>query len=165
MSRDQVKAVKARLAPWLDEPYFKVVRRWETLTMKQCDHRNHGVRLIETDRQAICNGCGKPVDAFDALLHYAESEQRLLSTRQAIEQAHKAEAERKQRDKERRPFAREVVSWTERKDLTLKAEPVTGYNLKLECGHAASCGPNRRVRRVTCRECEHIAKKAAKEAR
>jgi len=151
--------VKARLCPWLDEPYFEVTPRYLAMAQNRCTHENHGVRLDETDRTATCKGCGKPVDPFDALLHYAASEQRLVGTRKAINDAQQAEVARKQREKDRRPFARAVVRRTARKDLTLKAEPVVGYALTLECGHTVDVGEGNRFRRVTCSQCEQDARR------
>ena len=145
--------VKARLCPWLDEPYFQVTPRYMAMAQQRCTHEDHGVRLDETDRTVTCKNCGKQVDPFQALLHYAASEQRLVSARQQIEQAQEAEVARKQREKDRRPFARAVVKRTERKDLSLKAEPVIGYTLTLECGHTMEVGEGNRFRRVTCGQC------------
>ena len=145
--------VKARLRPELNEPFFEVVNEWSG-GMTRCRHREHGFRLDTIDRRAICKGCGKDVDAFDALVAYAKSETRLLSTRQRIEDAEKRERDRKAREKARRPFGRAVNSVRAVKDLTLKTEPVIGYTLTLECGHSAECGPNRKPRMVTCRQCQ-----------
>ena len=153
--------VKARLCPWLDEPYFEVTPRYLAMAQNRCTHENHGVRLDETDRTATCKGCGKQVDPFDALLHYAASERRLVETRKAIKAAAEAEVARKHREKDRRPFARAVVRRTARKDLSLKAEPVIGYTLTLECGHTREVGECNRFRRVTCGQCEEVARRTA----
>lgn len=154
----RIATVKAKLAPWLDEPYFDVAPKYLAMTQMHCMHENEGVRLDENGRRVYCKGCGLQLDPFEALLHYAASERRLVSTRHAIEQAEQRERDRKQREKDRRPFTRRVVGHRERKDLSLKAEPVIGYTLTLECGHKKDCGPNRKPRQVTCRECEHQAR-------
>ena len=161
----RVDAVKAKLAPWLDEPYFEVAPRWMAMTQKRCMHENEGIRLDEVDRACFCKGCGKQIDPFEALLYYAASEQRLLGTRHAIEQAQQSERDRKAAEKARRPFGRAVTGFTARKDLTLKAEPIIGYTLDLECGHKADCGPNRKPRRVTCHACKEAARKGGAGAR
>ena len=122
-----------------------------------CDHRNYGVRLIEANLTVICNGCQQVVDAFDALLNYAAAEGRLVSTHMAIEAARKRETDAKAREKARRPFARTVTGFVARRDADLKAEPVIGYDLHLECGHTAQCGPTRRPRKVTCGICQASA--------
>lgn len=157
----QLATIKARLLPELDEPYFEVEHEWNRMASKRCDHRNSGVRLEPLERRVICKGCGTVVDAFDALVNYAASEQRLIGTRRAIEDAKKSEEQKKAREKERRPFARQVTGYTAKHDLSLKAEPIIGYALTLACGHQAECGPNRQPRQVTCRTCEHDARKAS----
>ena len=100
------------------------------------------------------------LDPFDALLHYAASEQRLVAHASTIKLHEQAEAARKQADKDRRPWSRVVAGYTAVKDMTLKAEPVIGYMLKLECGHACECGPNRKPKRVTCRTCQQLHRAA-----
>lgn len=155
----QVARVKARLDQRLNEPYFTVVPRYMAMAQKRCTHEDHGVELDETDRTAYCNGCRTLVDPFQALLHYAASEQRLVATRLAIEEAQERERRQKQREKDRKPFARAVLRRTERKDLSLKAEPVIGQTLTLECGHTRDVGPDNRFRRVTCAVCEVEARK------
>jgi hypothetical protein len=156
----RVDAVKAKLAPWLDEPYFEVVPKYLAMAEKRCMHRDEGVRLDEADRRVYCKACNKQIDPFEALLHYAASETRLLGTRRAIEQARQSELDRKAAEKARRPFVRAVTGFTAERDLTLKAEPIIGYTLDLECGHKKDCGPNRRPRRVTCHACKDAARKS-----
>lgn len=159
---DQVARVKARLNPKLNEPYFQLHPKYMAMAKNQCTHENHGVDLIEVDRSVLCKGCRKHIDPFDALLHYAASEQRLIATRNQIAQMQQREADKKSRAKARRPFVRKVVRWIARKDMTLKAEPVIGYDIELECGHSGKCGPDRKVKNITCRECEMAALKPTK---
>ena len=161
---DRATAVRRRLVQAngidLEQPYFIVDGRWMKGT--RCAHENHGVRLDEIDRRCYCRGCNLQLDPFDALLHYAASEQRLIHHASTITQHEQAEAARKQADKDRRPFTRAVTGFTAVKDMTLKAEPIIGYTLKLECGHASKCGPNRKPKRVTCRTCQAEARLAPK---
>ena len=154
---DRIARVKARLHPELDTPYFAVVPSY--MKGNRCDHKNCGVSLDETDRVVTCNGCKKPVDPFEALLNYAASEQRLVGTLEAIRKAKEDEEKRKQRDKDRRPYARKVVGKKPKKDLAQKAEPIIGYDLTLECGHKSECGPDRVPKMKTCYDCEAADKK------
>lgn len=132
---------------------------------KRCLHENYGVKLDVTDRQVICNGCHKPIDAFDALLHFAKSEQRLLSTWHSIQESEKREHERTQREKERRPFRRKVVRRLPIHDMDLKAEPIIGYTNTLECGHEKKSGPDRKLKQATCYTCQLQSKGAQKRAK
>lgn len=162
----QVTAVRRRLLQSLgvdlDQPYFTVVTGFNYMATKRCQHLDYGVTLDEVARTATCKGCQQPVDAFDALRHYAASEQRLVRHAEAIQAAERREAADKQRDKDRRPFKQAVVSRVARKDLTLKAEPIIGYTLTLACGHVADCGPEQRMKFKTCGVCQQAAAKAAK---
>lgn len=121
--------------------------------MNRC-HHDKGVRLDECDRAVLCKVCGRELDPFEALQHYAASEQRLLQTWRHIKENNEREASAKAREKERRPFLRKVLKYMPKKDLTLKAEPIIGYVLDLECGHKAECGPNRKVKTKTCYQCQ-----------
>lgn len=155
---DQTTAVRRRLLQAngvdLDEPYFVLEGRWMKMGKQQCMHDNHGVRLDEIDRRCYCRGCGLQIDPFEALLNYANAESRLVSQAEFIKQSQHAEATRKANEKARRPFVRTVTGWTAIKDMTLKAEPVIGYTLTLECGHSGDFGPNRKPKHVTCRACQ-----------
>src|SRR5690349_7527055 len=87
-----------------DKPFFTVLPRPQ---YPDCDHTRRGVTLDTTRRTVFCK-CGKEIDAFDALMIYAQAEKRLISTRNDIER-HKAEEARKKREQEeRKPFLREV---------------------------------------------------------
>ena len=154
---DRIARVKARLHPELDQPYFTVVPGY--MNGNRCDHKNHGVSLDETDRVVTCNFCKKAIDPFEALLNYAASERRLVGTLEAIRKAREDEERRKQRDKDRRPYARKVTAKKAIKDLAQKTEPTTGYELTLECGHKSECGPDRVPKMKTCYECEAADKK------
>jgi hypothetical protein len=157
-----IEKIKAKLDPRLNQAYFEV--ETEHMRSNKCNHRNCGVRLLVPERRVICKGCNEQIDAFDALQHYAASEQRLVSVRNDILEAEKREERRKQADKERRPWLRNVQSWHARKDLSLKAEPIIGWMLTLECGHKKGVDGERKPNRVTCRECEAAAKKSAQVA-
>ena len=157
--KEQADAVKAKLAPWVNEPYFDRTPEWLAVTTTRCTHVDEGVRLDEVDRRAYCKTCGLQLDPFQALVHYAKAEERLVATRRAIDDAHRRETDRAAREKASRPFVRKVMDWTEIKDVTLKAEPLTGYLLTLACGHTAKCG-TRRVRQKTCWECRDAEREA-----
>ena len=150
-------AIKARLCPELNEPYFEVQERVMAIVTNRCTHENHGVRLDKTDRTATCKGCGKVVDPFDALLHYAASEKRLVGTLAQIKDAEKRDAERKVREKARRPFLRQVTGRVAVKDLSLKAEPTVGYTNTLECGHVLETPGDTHWRHRTCHACQAAA--------
>ena len=152
MSHRDISVIKRRLDPRLDQPYFTVPSDGGG-----CSHRGHGVELRVLDRVVVCQGCRKAVDAFDALVNFARDEQRLVGTLERIEDHHRREEERKAADKARRPWARKVLGRRAVRDLSLKAEPVTGHVLTLECGHEVKCGPERIPRQVTCRTCERAA--------
>ena len=153
---DHVTAVRRRLVQAngidLEQPYFMVEGRWSKLP--RCTHENYGVRLDEVDRLCYCRGCNLQIDPFEALVHYAASESRLVLHADTIRSAQQAEIARKEADKARRPFVRNVTGHAAVKDLTLKAEPIIGYKLTLECGHVGECGPNRIPKRMTCRACQ-----------
>lgn len=146
--------IAARLDPGLNRPYFVVKS-----SGGGCLHLQCGVRLDETTQRAYCLGCGNELALFDALMNYHRAEQRLVATLSEIQRHMKMEQERKQREKERRPFLREVTSRRERKDMSLKAEPVIGYELTLECGHTQDQKDTRRLNRVTCHTCRYEAAK------
>lgn len=152
-------AFKARVAPYLNEPYFQIEPDYLAMTTGRCMHKEYGVRLDAVDRRCYCKRCGIQIDPFEALVNYAHAEQRLVSTRRAIEDAEKRQATQKQREKDRRPFARAVVGRVPRKDLSLKAEPVIGYTVTLSCGHTRETNGERQYRQVTCGDCEKQARK------
>lgn len=156
---DQVLLVKARLNPTLNEPYFEVIERYMAIGGKRCTHENVGVKLDKIDRRVYCRGCGIQIDPFSALLNFAKSESRLVSTLASIKEATESEAKRKEREKERRPFVRGVKSRVAVKDMSLKAEPITGYKNTLECGHVVETSGDRRWRTRTCNECQTAARK------
>jgi len=157
VSVPDLSAIKARLLPRLDDPYFT---RANEHVGRGCDHVNAGMTLDHKSRTVAC-ACGTVLDPFDALVLYARSEDRLVSTLGEMRKRDARLAEEKQREKARRPFARAVVGRAAIKDETLKAEPTTGYALTLECGHAARCGPERVPKRVTCRTCQAAGRAAA----
>lgn len=136
----------------LEAPYFKV--DGEYVVTGKCSHAEYGIRLDKTDRHCFCRNCGLQIDPFEALLYYAKAETRLVNARGQIEQARKSEENTKARAKERKQYARKVVGSTVVKDLSLKAEPITGKKLKLECGHVKDAGPDWSPKQVTCHECE-----------
>ena len=151
----QTQIVKARLDPRLNDPYFDEVR-----SHSGCIHATHGVRLDATKQRAYCKQCGEEIALWDALWNYHHAEQRLVATLQEMKRMQQHEIERKQRDKERRPFVREVVGRVARKDMTLKSEPVIGYVNELECGHKRQQNGDRRISRMTCTDCKAAAAKA-----
>lgn len=150
-----VAAIAARLDPSLNEPYFNVVRE-----SYGCTHAQHGVKLDKTKQRAYCRKCGEEIALFDALWNYHHAEERLVGTLQEMKRMQQQEFERKQREKERRPFLREVVGRVARKDMTLKSEPVIGYVNELECGHKRQQNGDRHLKRVTCNDCKMAAAKA-----
>ena len=151
--KHRVAAVKARLCPELDEPYFTVEQKYLSVATKRCTHKNEGVRLDKIDRRVYCRKCGKQIDPFEALLYHAASEQRLVSTRQAIQEAETRERVRKEQEKARRPFLRTVTGRTAIHDLTLKAEPIIGYKHRLACGHVVETRGATFWKTRTCYEC------------
>lgn len=154
---DLVTAVRRRMLTSigvnLEEPYFIVENRWMKMGAVRCMHDNMGVRLDEVDRRCYCRGCNLQLDPFEALLYYANAERRLVGHVETLKRAERDEIKRKEIAKTRQPFIRAVTSYTAVKDLTLKAEPIIGYTLHLECGHCSECGPTRKPKRVTCRIC------------
>lgn len=156
----RLDTIKARLDPTLNEPYFQV-----GASGGGCLHVQYGVRLDETTHRAYCQKCGAEIALFDALMNYHKAETRLVGTLQEIKRLQAAEVEKKQREKERRPYLREVRGRTAKKDMTLKAEPTIGFDLELECGHKFYSSGERRLNRVTCHECKNAAMVAAAKAR
>lgn len=158
-TQKQADAVKARLAPWLNEPYFEVVESYMAFaTPNRCTHENMGVRLDEIDRRVYCLGCKIQLDPFEALLYHAKSERRLLSQLHDLKERERAEAAKIQREKERRPHLKRVLKRRAVRDTRMKDEPVVGYVNELECGHKRkSEGANQR-RTMTCLECVAAAK-------
>ena len=154
MKSRQVEAVKRRLAPWLEEPYFQVVTEIDYVVGKKCRHVDTGARLDEVARKAYCCGCGAEIDAFDALLHYAKSERRLQHEAIAIRQHKEQEAAKKAADKMRRPHVRAVVHWTPLCEGAGEDLAVVGYDLTLDCGHTQRRDGERRVKTVTCQTCQ-----------
>lgn len=152
----QVLRVKARLNPELNEPYFQIIRHYQY--GQRCNHDDQGVTLDIPARRVLCKGCGAQIDAFDALLQHAHAEQRLVNVVHEGREREKREAEQKRREKERRPFLRQVVGYVARRDKTLKAEPIIGYTLTLECEHTKASDGDRKPRRVTCYICQAAAK-------
>lgn len=150
----QTQIVKARLDPSLNDPYFDEVRS------NGCIHAQYGVKLDATKQRAYCKSCGAEIALWDVLWNYHHAEQRLVATLQEMKRMQQQEIERKQRDKERRPFVREVVGRVARKDMTLKSEPVIGYVNELECGHRRQQNGDRHLKRVTCHDCKMAAAKA-----
>jgi len=153
----QTQIVKARLDPRLNEPYFSVIK---DAGFSGCQHAQHGVKLDKTKQRAYCKKCGEEIALFDALWNYHHAEERLVGTLQQMQKMRDDEAARKQRERERRPFVREVVGRVARKDMTLKAEPIIGYVNELECGHKQQQNSDRHLSRVTCHECKNAAAKA-----
>jgi hypothetical protein len=70
MSPVDIEAIKARLKPELNEPFFDVAT---SSAPHGCNHLNAGMRLEVPTRTVVCK-CGTVVDAFDALLFYARVE-------------------------------------------------------------------------------------------
>lgn len=160
VSKSTLDTIKARLDPTLNEPYFEVAS-----SGGGCLHVQYGVRLDETTHRAYCKKCGAEIALFDALMNYHKAETRLVGTLQEMKRMRAQDEEKKQREKERRPFLREVRGRTAKKDMTLKAEPTIGYDLELECGHKFYSSGERRLNRVTCHECKNAAMVAAAKAR
>lgn len=155
----QADIVKAKLRPELDQPYFEVSSEFEALTTKRCMHIEHGVRLDKIDRRCYCRGCGIMVDPFEALLYYASAERRLVSTREQIQQHVEAEQRKKQREKERRPYKRRVVSTAPVYENDQGIEVVVGHLLTLECGHTRNWTNPRTPEHATCEECQKTGKR------
>ena len=149
--------VKRRLAPWLNEPYFEVRSKMDAMVANACTHENHGVTLDEVDRTCTCRGCGKPVDPFEALLHYAASERRLVYQAESIKEARVAEARKKALAQERRTFARAVVGRRPRIESQEGIDVVVGHELTLECGHVLDWSRPTSPHRATCHQCREAA--------
>lgn len=156
---DQTLAVKARLEPRLNKPYFT-----PTGTSMACIHHHYGVRLDKTAQRAYCIQCGTEIALFDALWDYHQAEQRLVQTLQGLDEHDKREAERKRRDKERRPFMRAVKSTKPVHDMTLKEEPIIAQIYTLECGHTRQMDGDRRFDRVHCHQCQSAAPRTPEQA-
>jgi len=97
------------------------------------------------------------VDPFNALLHYAASEQRLVYQREQEHRMAQRETHAKERSKRTRPFVRAVVNVEPVKDFTLKAEPVIGHTLTLECQHKVAVGVDGITKTRTCGQCAAAA--------
>lgn len=124
----------------LDAPFFSFAQR----DYAKCDHRNRGVELDISTRQATCL-CGVVIDSFDALLIYAHAQQRMQYQADAIK-----EHKRKQAEKDDlKPFHKHVTGWS-RLDATGRH---FGFTLTMECGHRIKWLRKRAPRTATCREC------------
>ena len=148
-----VAAVKRKLAPWLDEPYFEILTPERKLASGQCAHRDKGVTLEVSDRRVVCRGCGQEVDAFDALIDYSKSETRLVRHADYIKGQALKNEERLARDRVRRLHVRLVASSSPVLDSREGVETVSGHTLMLECGHVLKWPNARRPRTVTCHQC------------
>lgn len=151
----QVQAVKARLEPRLNKPYFEIAKQSMT-----CIHSHYGVLLDKVTQRAFCNNCKQEIALFDALWDYHQAEQRLVHTLQNLDDHDKREAAKKERDRERRPFMRKVKSTKNVHDMTLKSEPVIARIYELECGHKRKMDGDRTFEKVHCHECQSKAKAA-----
>jgi hypothetical protein len=160
VSAATLATIKARLDPRLNEPYFS-----KEASGKRCLHVQHGVRLDVTTHRAYCKECGSEIALFDALMNYHDAETRLVSTLAEMKRMRADEIERKNREKERRPYLRAVRNRKAKKDMTLKAEPIIGYDLELECGHTVYSSGDRRMNNVTCHECKNASMVAAAKAK
>lgn len=125
----------------LDSPFFAVKR---TPIYPDCDHRNRGVTLDVATRTAICK-CGVTIDTFDALLIYAHAERRLQSTRAALDEHARKEAEQKAK----RPFAKKVNGF----QAIQQHGRLVGYTLTLDCDHTMRWYHKRPPRTATCETC------------
>ena len=146
MAKVDVAEVKRRLDPRLDEPYFQTVEQG-------CNHVQHGVRLDIHMRTVTCKGCGATVDPFTALVNYSKAERRLVAHAQTIERARKAEQDRKDREKLRRPLARTVKASSPTIETRDGEDIVMGHVLLLECGHSTTRDRVKVPRKVTCHQC------------
>lgn len=151
---EQTQAVKARLEPLLNQPYFSIARG-----SASCMHQQYGVLLDKTAQRAYCLNCKAEIALFDALWNYHQAEDRLVHHLQSLDMHDKAEAEKKRRDQERRPFMRNVTSTKAVRDMSLKAEPVVAQVYTLECGHTRKMDGDRSFRRVHCSTCQMEANK------
>lgn len=160
-----VKAVRRRMIEStlgidLEQPYFSRVDEIHMVVGRKCLHREHGFELNEVDRTVTCRNCRKIVDPFTALWNYSKAEERLLRTREAIEENRQAELRRKERARERVQFQRRVTSRKPIRNMEMKSEPITGYELTLECKHTVEVAiGQRKMNNVTCRACEATASK------
>lgn len=152
---DQQLAVKARLQPGLNKPYFAVANR-----SMSCIHSHYGVTLDKTTQRAYCNNCKQEIALFDALWDYHHAEQRLVQTLQSLDEHDERQVAKKERDKARRPFMRAVKSTKDVRDMTLKSEPVIARIYTLECGHTRKMDGDRSFDRVHCHQCQTAAKAA-----
>jgi len=151
----QTMAVKARLDPLLDKPYFQPVTR-----SNMCTHSMYGVKLDKQTQRAYCLKCGEELALFDALWNYHHAEERLVGTLRQLDEHDKREAAKKERDRERRPFMRNVKGWKAVRDMTLKTEPTVARIYELECGHKRKMDGDRSFERVHCNDCQSAAKAA-----
>lgn len=145
----QAQRVAARLDPLLDKPYFTPSNE-----RNGCIHSQFGVRLDKTAQRAYCLKCGTEIALFDALWNYHHAEERLVHTLQQLDEHDKRDAEKKQRDKERRPFMRAVTGTKAHRDMELKSEPVVAITYTLECGHTRRMDGDRRFTKVHCSTCQ-----------
>jgi hypothetical protein len=151
---DELAKIKARLAPYLSEPYFEVQRAFMSLAMKKCDHKEHGVILDELDRAAICRNCRREIDPFEALLNYAHAEERLVNAVEALRESGRREAQKLARVAIVSKCNRKVVSREPVRNLELKAEPIIGYKNTLGCGHVRETTSDREFKTLMCYDCE-----------
>jgi len=148
----QTMAVKARLDPALNKPYFEPTHR-----SGGCIHMQFGVRLDKQTQRAYCLNCREEIALFDALWNYHHAEDRLIGHLHQLDEHDKREVAKKERDKERRPFMRAVKSWKAVHDMELKSEPVVARIYTLECGHTRKMDGDRSFDRVHCHECQSAA--------
>ena len=155
----QVERVRARVRPDLDTPYFEMKQK--QYGVPRCEHDEHGVVLDKHDRRVYCKGCKILIDPFEALVAFAASERRLISVRDDIRKRQEREVYQQAREKERRPFVRKLTNRVAVKHKTLKEEPVIGYVVTLECGHALETSATH-YKTLTCTTCQGEAKKAGR---
>lgn len=156
MSVDQVERVKRRIDPSLETPYFVMREKG----VAKCSHVDVGVELDEANRTAICRGCKQPVDLFDALWNYAESERRLVLAAERIKKFSEEKDAKNQRNRERMNHVKKVISskprWTGIDSENMEQD---GHTLTLECTHEMIWKQTRIPNEATCQTCRRAAKK------
>ena len=141
------EARKRKIEVDLDKPFFQVTRY---RSYPDCNHQNRCVTMDVPERKVHCQ-CGVEIDAFDALLIYANAERRLQDTRYYIEEAARKEAEKKAR----KPFVKEMGGFAA--VYTKDRKRIIGYDCALVCGHRVRWATSKRrrtpPRTMTCDQC------------
>lgn len=154
---DKSKRKPAGQSVDLDAPFFNE-RKEPPRDYSKCDHTQLGFEYSVKHRKVYCR-CGELVDPFDAVVALAHAERRLQSTREAIDEHNRKQAE----EKAKKPFVKAVAGFEHSYDRRGAAMSRT---YRLECGHSVTQhrgrGFKRYWKKATCVECYRASELAKK---